>query len=112
MHGERLKNIDNWFIQSIADPTNNFQNYRKIFQHSNERLRFAIPYLSLVSKDIYYNTTAVKDTAVDACKRAMLVQNHMQQIKSFDEIDSENLNMNILKRIYGLSVKHDDGEYS
>ena len=103
----------------MADPTSNFQNYRDLFRLARRKSGISIPYLALLAKDIYYNTTSLSYEISEIAKRALIIQKHIRQIKLPQEppganwtLDAENIQNSILKNIYGLSIKHDNGFYS
>ena len=69
----------------------------------------SIPYISLLSKDIFNKTTALNDQLDDIVSRSILITKLMKEIRT-STIDNTNLDGNILKKIYSLTVKSDDGK--
>ena len=88
-----------------------------MFRLARRKSGISIPYLSLLAKDIYYNTTSLTFEINEIEKRALVIQKHVRQIRMPHEshnttwtINDENIQNSILKNIYGLSIKHDDGK--
>ena len=69
----------------------------------------SIPYISLLSKDIFNKTQALNDQLDDILSRSILITKLMKEIRT-SAIDNTNLDGNILKKIYSLTVKSDDGK--
>ena len=75
------------------------------------KMPLSIPYMSLLSKDIYYNTLNLTDQLCDIVSRSILITKQMREIRTSIGADGgAGLNGNILKKIYGLTVKNDDGK--
>ena len=72
----------------------------------------SIPYLSLLSKDIYLKLQKDENDKIEnVLERSILLTKLWRQIKSVEKIESNDLNPLILKKIYGLSAKCDDGKF-
>jgi len=97
-------------LKSIGNPSNNFQNYREMFKLTRRKMNTSIPYISLLSKDIFNKTQALNDQLDDILSRSILITKLMKEIRT-SAIDNTNLDGNILKKIYSLTVKSDDDLY-
>ena len=72
----------------------------------------SIPYLSLLSKDIYLKLQKDENDKIEnVLERSILLTKLWRQIKSVEKIESNDLNPLIFKKIYGLSAKCDDGKF-
>ena len=72
----------------------------------------SIPYISLLSKDIFNKTTSPKEQLDDILSRSILITKLMREIRTSQTIiDSATLDANILKKLYSLTVRNDDGEF-
>lgn len=98
-------------LQSIGNPSNNFQNYREMFKLTKRKMAISIPYISLLSKDIFNKTTSPKEQLDDILSRSILITKLMKEIRTSQTIiDSATLDATILKKIYSLTVRNDDGK--
>ena len=72
----------------------------------------SIPYLSLLSKDIYLKLQKDENDKIEnVLERSILLTKLWRQIKSVEIIESNDLNPLVLEKIYGLSAKCDDGKF-
>ena len=83
-----------------------------MFKLTRRKMVISIPYISLLSKDIFNKTTSPKEQLDDILSRSILITKLMKEIRTSQTIiDSATLDANILKKLYSLTVRNDDGEF-
>ena len=81
-----------------------------MFKLTRRKLSTSIPYISLLSKDIFNKTTGLNDKLDDIVSRSILITRLMKEIRTSTTIVNSELDASVLKKIYSLTVKGDDGE--